>query len=273
MINNHAGAWDIEESSDSASSDTESFDDLLALPPEPRNGKPESQEFALTPDFELQRPQKPRESAAPKTPDLFNVTCYDVLHSTFTGETHEPGNTRAHLATRTADTSRPQPEGSLFRWIRFFPQRFASSKLHLDEVAHQTTVALLRRVQQDYEHQSPSSTTSSRGRQLQPNFTQQKPRRGGYSGKKRRRAPSYFFCMPYFSLEPLAAHQFSVTSNSHPMRTLVQTQYPSASPERDLQQAIRKMGYAKDRECFHVPQLWMLVIDSGKSFIAHLASS
>ncbi|KAL8778182.1 MAG: hypothetical protein Q9194_002145 [Teloschistes cf. exilis] len=117
MINNHAGAWDIEESSDSASSDTESFDDLLALPPEPRNGKPESQEFALTPDFELQRPQKPRESAAPKTPDLFNVTCYDVLHSTFTGETHEPGNTRAHLATRTADTSRPQPEGSLFRWI------------------------------------------------------------------------------------------------------------------------------------------------------------
>lgn len=57
------------------------------------------------------------------------------------------------------------------------------------------------------------------------------------------------------------------------MRTLVQTQYPSASPERDLQQAVRNMGYGKDRECFHVPQLWMLVVDNGKLFISHWASS
>lgn len=97
--------------------------------------------------------------------------------------------------------------------------------------------------------------------------------RGESSREIRRRAPSYFCCMPYLSLEPLAAHQFSVTSDSHPMKTLVQTRYPSASPKRDLQQAIRKMGYGKDRDCFHVPQLWMLVVDSSESFTRHLASS
>ncbi|KAL9578687.1 MAG: hypothetical protein Q9212_005562 [Teloschistes hypoglaucus] len=179
----------MEEPSDSASSDTESDNDLeavLTLPLEQRNGKSEPQEYALILDDELQPPPRPRESVAPKNADPFNVTCYDVFHSTFTGDTHGPGDTRAQLATTTGDTTRPQPEGSLFRWIHLQSQnpsfdafiRFASSKLHLDEVPHQNTVALLRQVQQDYEHQSPSSATSSKGRQLQPNFTQQKSMRG-----------------------------------------------------------------------------------------------
>ncbi|KAI4194828.1 MAG: hypothetical protein LQ350_007541 [Teloschistes chrysophthalmus] len=113
----HHGAPDVARMDAVSSSDTESDNDLdaeLTLSLEQRKGKVEAQEFALILDDELQPPPRPRESVAPK---LFDVTCYDVFHSTFTGETHGPGDTSAQLATTTGDTTRPQPEGSLFRWM------------------------------------------------------------------------------------------------------------------------------------------------------------
>ncbi|KAL8665826.1 MAG: hypothetical protein Q9202_001948 [Teloschistes flavicans] len=104
-----------EESSSSESSDTEPDNDIeaeIALPIHLKNSEPETQEFSLTLDDD-----RSREPVAPKTTGPFSVICYDVFHSAFTSETHQPGDAKAQLTANTRDTLGPLAEGSLFQWM------------------------------------------------------------------------------------------------------------------------------------------------------------
>lgn len=105
-----------------------------------------------------------------------------------------------------------------------------------------------------------------RGYYLDPIFNEVRS-----STKKRRRSEKKSFwllCMPYFSLGKYATKVLSQKSSSHPVRTLLQSQYPSVSKERDMQQAVSLAAETPNDYCYHVPQLWSLIVNGSKFLIS-----
>ena len=70
-----------------------------------------------------------------------------------------------------------------------------------------------------------------------------------------------WWCLPYFCLVKyagdLSAHKFG----SHPMQTLLQVRFNSVKKERDMQQAICKIIGPASRSCFHIAQIWYIIVD------------
>ncbi|KAF2836198.1 hypothetical protein M501DRAFT_255269 [Patellaria atrata CBS 101060] len=60
---------------------------------------------------------------------------------------------------------------------------------------------------------------------------------------------------------PATVDKLSAKSQIHPKRTLLQTRYPSARRERDMQQAVCKLPSTPKDHCFHVNQIWSLVLE------------
>lgn len=67
-------------------------------------------------------------------------------------------------------------------------------------------------------------------------------------------------CFPYFCLAPYSRDLSSNESHLHPMRTLLQSTKSSIPKQRDMQQAVCKLGRLHNDRCFHVPQVWCLII-------------
>lgn len=71
-----------------------------------------------------------------------------------------------------------------------------------------------------------------------------------------------WFCLPYFSLEQYSGLE-SADQPSFPIQTLLQTQYSQVDRARDMQQIVRqRKGTLPGNMCFHVSQLWCLVVDN-----------
>ncbi|KAF1812448.1 hypothetical protein P152DRAFT_449192 [Eremomyces bilateralis CBS 781.70] len=71
----------------------------------------------------------------------------------------------------------------------------------------------------------------------------------------------YINCFPYFSLERYAAVALPDNAALHTGLPLLQTLYSSARKDRDLQQAICKLPDTRKGSCFHVSQIWSMVLD------------
>jgi hypothetical protein len=70
-----------------------------------------------------------------------------------------------------------------------------------------------------------------------------------------------WLCIPYFTLQKYAGPLAGAAPGSFPTRTLLQEQYSGVSAERDMQQAVCQTGHAPAGMCFHVAQLWCIVLD------------
>ncbi|KAL7926663.1 hypothetical protein ACQKWADRAFT_281025 [Trichoderma austrokoningii] len=69
-----------------------------------------------------------------------------------------------------------------------------------------------------------------------------------------------WICIPYFSL-----HQYSESSSTSntalfPDQTLLQSQYSRSGQERDMQQAVCQLGQVQRGDCFHIAQMWCLIV-------------
>ena len=73
-------------------------------------------------------------------------------------------------------------------------------------------------------------------------------------------------CLPYFLLQQYGGLLTASGTSSFPSQTLLQTQYSRTMQQRDMEQAVRQLGNGKKNECFHVAQLWCLVIQNSKLF-------
>lgn len=100
-------------------------------------------------------------------------------------------------------------------------QEYASRAPNLNEARRANVMIHLRQVRQKYEHQIPASRIT-KGKFLNPNCSSWISASGGNSEKPPQSSQLYFFSMPYFLLDSLAAHHSSDTSDIHPMRTLIQ---------------------------------------------------
>lgn len=68
-------------------------------------------------------------------------------------------------------------------------------------------------------------------------------------------------CLPYFSLESYSSLD---NASGFPVQTLLQTQFPRVAKARDMQQAVCRNKQVPAGYCFHIAQLWCLVIDNCK---------
>ena len=69
-----------------------------------------------------------------------------------------------------------------------------------------------------------------------------------------------WLCLPYFSLERYDRRTSSYRPSSHPIRALLQAQYPGIQKEQDLQQAVTFLPTTPKDHCFHIAQLWCLIL-------------
>lgn len=70
-----------------------------------------------------------------------------------------------------------------------------------------------------------------------------------------------WICLPYFSLEPYSGLLASGTPKSFPTPTLLQTRFSTIAQNRDMEQVVCQQKGASQGLCFHVAQLWCLVLD------------
>jgi hypothetical protein len=69
-----------------------------------------------------------------------------------------------------------------------------------------------------------------------------------------------WICFPYFSLDQYQGLFSNPKKGAHPMHTLLQTRSSLISMKREIKQAVCQVGDNEDKLCFHVGQLWCLVI-------------
>jgi hypothetical protein len=71
-----------------------------------------------------------------------------------------------------------------------------------------------------------------------------------------------WICLPYFSLEPYSGLLAADNPNSFPTPTLLQARFSRTTRNRDLEQAVCRLKGAPQGVCFHIAQLWCLILDN-----------
>ncbi|KAK3950953.1 hypothetical protein QBC32DRAFT_216146 [Pseudoneurospora amorphoporcata] len=89
------------------------------------------------------------------------------------------------------------------------------------------------------------------------------PHDSGVGGKTRTTRSVTWICLPYFSLEPYSGLLSGAENSSvFPIQTLLQAQFSRTAKERDMQQAVRQVAKAGPGLCFHISQLWCIIINN-----------
>ncbi|PVH80882.1 hypothetical protein DL98DRAFT_458808 [Cadophora sp. DSE1049] len=69
-----------------------------------------------------------------------------------------------------------------------------------------------------------------------------------------------WLCVPYFCLEKYSTPS-GLRASSHPMRTLLQARFALIQKDRDMKQAVCYLQNIPPEHCFHIAQVWFLVLD------------
>ncbi len=78
-----------------------------------------------------------------------------------------------------------------------------------------------------------------------------------------------WMCLPYFCLQEYSSSLSTLPPTSHgahPMRTLLQAHFALTPKRRDLQQAVRHVSDTPPEYCFHIAQVWCLLLNDSKDF-------
>jgi len=73
-----------------------------------------------------------------------------------------------------------------------------------------------------------------------------------------------WICQPYFCLQKYSGSVSGLPPSSHPIRTLLQARFSLTRKERDMQQAACHLLGTPQDHCFHIAQIWCIIIDDGK---------
>lgn len=71
-----------------------------------------------------------------------------------------------------------------------------------------------------------------------------------------------WLCLPYFSLEEYSGIPSTQNPGAYPPQTLLQSSFSRSSAKRDMMQATRQIGNGEKYSCFHIRQLWCIVLDN-----------
>jgi hypothetical protein len=79
-----------------------------------------------------------------------------------------------------------------------------------------------------------------------------------------------WICLPYFTLEPYSGLLSADRPSVFPIQTLMQAKYSGATYQRDMQQAVCQTQEGAQNHCFHIAQLWCIVLDNCKVRLFHI---
>lgn len=71
-------------------------------------------------------------------------------------------------------------------------------------------------------------------------------------------------CFPFFHLDEPTKEVDLMSGTNHPPLTLLQVISPSTALQRDMQQVVCSSPLGQKSRCFHVSQLWGLIINDSK---------
>ncbi|KAL7946702.1 hypothetical protein V8C42DRAFT_352261 [Trichoderma barbatum] len=71
-----------------------------------------------------------------------------------------------------------------------------------------------------------------------------------------------WICIPYFQLQQYSESPSASNTAVFPAQTLLQSQYSRSSQQRDMDQAVCQLGQVPRGECFHISQLWCLIVSN-----------
>lgn len=69
-----------------------------------------------------------------------------------------------------------------------------------------------------------------------------------------------WICIPYFHLQQYSESVSTSNTALFPAQTLLQSQYSRSGQQRDMDQAVCQIGQVPRGECFHISQLWCLIV-------------
>ncbi|KAI0852613.1 hypothetical protein F5Y00DRAFT_176805 [Daldinia vernicosa] len=255
---------------DSDSDEAEGFDELMGgkvfqfIPS--RTSKTLSKSgHSIESDFSF---EKPEDGASCARDDPNVPRAGDILHvyqSQYTGDAVSDGTHTAKLTVIHDPKKQRQP---LFRWVHL-EQRM----MNLDELSTEIAripgvtdserngfAKLLAEVKKTSVKVRPTAKGNN-VRHMDP-----KPIRVTIPPDGRTKGQTSRFvtwlCVPYFSLEKYSGLLSASTASSFPIETLLQSEYARTTQERDMQQAVCKNGEVPDGHCFHIAQLWCIVLDN-----------
>ncbi|KAH6617426.1 hypothetical protein F5144DRAFT_596449 [Chaetomium tenue] len=168
------------------------------------------------------------------------AAAYHVLKSQYAGDGYEAGH---HSAKLTAVLSeRAAVSQSLFRWIE---------KNGLQK--------MITGVKRDHT-KTVQASDGKYARYLEPKLRHEPLLQ---DGKPAGSQAVTWVSLPYFSLEPYSGLLATANSpKSLATPTLLQARYSRTRRARDMEQAVCQQGGAPKGHCFHVAQLWCLVLDN-----------
>jgi hypothetical protein len=203
-----------------------------------------------------------------------------VLHvsaSQYTGDAFFDGTHSAKLTIVHDPKRSRQP---LFRWLHL-----QQAQLNLDEMSTEITriaglsdaerhgfTRLLSQVRDmvktrrtadggSAKHMTPGS--------IRVSIQDDNRSKGQGYGSKGNRRPLTWLCIPYFLLEKYSGLMAASSTASFPIETLLQSDYAPTARERDMEQAVVRNGAAAEGECFHIDQVWAIVLDNCESHLEH----
>lgn len=209
----------------------------------------------------------PNTVGKPEKPSPYTAADVCVWQSRYIGDPLQQWDGKALLSAYKCPANVKQQSPGLFKWIHLQNQHhnlaafseYISSVSDLTGTESEHAIALLHLLRQKNEHSIPTAG-ATKGKYLETVMNTWRPSLRYSEGKEAGRV--HFLCLPFFSLDSYAAHQFSNTSDTHPTRSLLQTRYPSATMERELQQAVCHLQTPDQRLCYHGPQLWCLYVEN-----------
>ena len=98
------------------------------------------------------------------------------------------------------------------------------------------------------------------------------PSDGSFKGKTVTPRTVTWICLPYFILQNYSGPLSAENPSAFPVQTLLQAQFSRATRDRDMQQAVCQNKEAAASLCFHIAQLWCIVLDNCR-FLFNLRSN
>lgn len=189
----------------------------------------------------------------------------EIYDSRYTGDAETGGSHTAKL------TEIHKGSGELYKWLHIqqdvmnFDEFWAetSRRIQLSDTERRAT----NRLRADVTRMCAKSRSNPKGVNvgyMEPHFLQipLEPPKKKFDAERGEAAVSKarWVCMPFFVLKQYSGLLSGSSLLSFPSQTLLQAQYSRTTQQRDMAQAVCELGIAKKGECFHIEQLWCLIL-------------
>ncbi|KAL7904353.1 hypothetical protein GGI35DRAFT_200406 [Trichoderma velutinum] len=213
---------------------------------------------------DLDTPTTESESTQKIERPLSNViTAPGIYSSSYTGTAELGAQHDVHLTLLHDPRGQKQP---LFRWLHvrqdimnfdaFWVQ--VSRQIHFRDAERKAVVNL----QAEVKRQCVKTRYNPQGAKvgyMEPRCIQTPIQSSNKKPSEDSNAANWI-CIPYFHLQQYSESLSTSNTALFPAQTLLQSQYSRSGQQRDMDQAVCQIGQVPRGECFHISQLWCLIV-------------